>query len=475
MHSLWPDSDVRLAVQCRLAARLSATSEGLADGPVSPTLDGRATRDALAKFDFQTPMALDDALDNILALLEGGIVHTAHPLYFGLFNPAANFPGILADHITAALNPQLAATSHAPIAVEIERHMVSRIGMLCGWLADDVFGHFTSGGAEANYTAVIVALTKIAPDFATHGARALSGSPRLYVSAESHLAWIKIAHQCGIGRGAVRLVATDGSGRMDVDALATTIAEDRAHGDLPFFIGATAGTTNAGMPDPVDRCRAIASREGLWLHVDAAWGGAGLLTPRARPALAGIETADSITIDAHKWFSVPMGAGIFLTRERRALAATFAVSTDYMPAASDTTDDPYSHSIQWSRRFIGLKLFLAMATLGLDGYRAVIERSLDLASELRSMLAEAGWRIVNDSPFAVLCFTRDGVDVERVAARIVKSGKAWLSTAKFEGQVVLRACITSHFTRSEDIRALVDHLEAARLADAAPPSDAQRG
>ena len=190
-----------------------------------------------------------------------------------------------------------------------------------------------------------------------------------------------------------------------------------------------------------------------------------MLTPRARPALDGIETADSITIDAHKWFSVPMGAGIFLTRERRALAATFAISTDYMPAPSATTDDPYSHSVQWSRRFIGLKLFLAMAALGTDGYRAMIERSLDLAGDLRLLLDEAGWRIVNDSPFAVLCFTRDGVDVERIAERIVNSGKAWISTAKFEGQMVLRACITSYFTRSGDVRSLVGQLEAARLAE----------
>ena len=135
-----------------------------------------------------------------------------------------------------------------------------------------------------------------------------------YVSRESHLAWLKIAHQAGIGRSAVRLVATDGSGRMDPQALASVLSDDREHGCVPVMIAATAGTTNAGMIDPLAACAELARSAGLWFHVDAAWGGALIASDRLRKILSGIEDADSVTIDAHKWFATTMGCGMFITR-----------------------------------------------------------------------------------------------------------------------------------------------------------------
>src|SRR5581483_2524944 len=137
----------------------------------------------------------------------------------------------------------------------------------------EAVGHFTTGGAEANYTALLCALTRAHTEFAAQGARAFSGPPAFYVSRESHLAWFKIAHQAGIGRDAVRLVATDGNGRLDPAALADAIVADRREGRVPVMIAATAGTTNAGMIDPLAACADIARRESLWLHIDAAWGG----------------------------------------------------------------------------------------------------------------------------------------------------------------------------------------------------------
>ena len=139
-----------------------------------------------------------------------------------------------------------------------------------------------AAGAEANNTAVLMALTAACPAFSERGARAFAGWPRLYVSAESHLAWFKIAHQAGIGREAVRLVPTDGTGKLDPRALEQLIRTDRADGGVPVFIGATAGTTNAGMIDPLDACFAISRAHGAWFHVDAAWGGAGLVSPALR-------------------------------------------------------------------------------------------------------------------------------------------------------------------------------------------------
>jgi len=447
---IWPSQDEHIETQSKIAHALASAIEDIARGPAAPIYSSAQIRRALAKFDFHTPMPVDDAATEVIGLLTRGTVHMMHPGYFGLFNPSVTFPGMVADQITAAINPQLAVWSHAAVAVEIERHTIDAVAGLLGWTADQAAGHFTTGGAEANYTAVLIALTRQFPEFGNTGARALSAQPRLY-------------HHAGIGRESVCLVGTDGMGRMSAASLRASISADRQNGRLPFFVGATAGTTNAGMIDPLEDCNHIAHREGLWLHVDAAWGGAGLMSPRVKDLLAGIQAADSVTIDAHKWFAVPMGAGMFLCRENALLGDTFRVSTGYMPT-TEAAVDPYTHSVQWSRRFIGLKLFLSLACLGWEGYRAHIEHALDMSNELRTLLAGNGWRVVNDSPLAVTCFTDEQHDADpiAIAEHVVASGNAWISTAQFEGKRVLRTCVTSHLTRREHLAALMTALTNAR-------------
>jgi glutamate/tyrosine decarboxylase-like PLP-dependent enzyme len=240
--------------------------------------------------------------------------------------------------------------------------------------------------------------------------------------------------------------------------LRASISADRQNARVPFFVAATAGTTNAGMFDPLEDCNLIAHREGLWLHVDAAWRGAGLMSPRVKDGLAGMRAADSVTIDAHKWFAVPMGAGMFLCRDNELLSDTFHVSTGYMPT-TEAAVDPYTHSVQWSRRFIGLKMFLSLACLGWEGYRAHIEHALDMSNELRTLIAGNG-----DGPLTVICFTGEQHDTDpiAIAEHVVASGNAWISMAQFEGKRVLRACITSHLTRREHLAALITALTNAR-------------
>ena len=462
----WPAKERRLAIQQELSVRLAEALDALQSGPVDPQPDPDALRARLKQFDFREPLDLLDASGSVIDLLQHGIVHLMHPAYFGLYNPSVTFPSILADQITAHFNPCLAVWSQAPAAVEIERHVVEAVGGLAGWRPDEIAGHFTSGGAEANNTAVLMALTAACPAFSERGARAFAGRPRLYVSAESHLAWFKIAHQAGIGREAVRLVPTDGTGKLDPQALEQQIRTDRAAGDVPVFIGATAGTTNAGMIDPLDDCFAISRAHGAWFHVDAAWGGAGLVSPHCAEHLRGIEKADSITLDAHKWFAVPMGAGMFLSRDRDLLGKTFRVAASYMPESTEAEVDPYTHSLQWSRRFMGLKLFLSLACMGWSGYREHIEQSLRLAEVLKSRLAGNGWRVVNDSPLAVVCFVDDRGQArpETMADDVAKAGRTWISAAKFEGESVLRACLTSHFTGEEHIDVLVEELNRSRAS-----------
>jgi aromatic-L-amino-acid decarboxylase len=460
--ALFPSLAERKRSDDRLTAELIAAAERVAEGFVAPTVDLAAFKRALAEFDFAAPLPLDAMLSWTVGQLEHGVTQMTHPRYFGLFNPAPTFPAQCADRIAAAFNPQLATATTSPAAVAIEAHVVAQVARRAGMPAQTV-GHFTSGGAEANFTALIGALTAANDGFAARGARAFAGQPVFYASRESHLAWVKIAHQAGIGRDAVRLVATDGSGRLDPAALTAMILADRAAGLAPVMVVATAGTTNAGMVDPLVPCAEIARRERLWLHVDAAWGGALIASDKHRAVLAGVEAADSLTIDAHKWFAVTMGCGMFFTPHAGVLSSAFRVSTGYMPS-HDTGSDPYLNSLQWSRRFLGLRLFLSLAAAGWTGYARHVEHAIELAALLAEGLASRGWRVVNRSPVAVLCAEPPvgSAEVQAIVARVLASGRAWISVAAFEHRKVIRACVTHGETTSDDVAALVEALEAAR-------------
>jgi glutamate/tyrosine decarboxylase-like PLP-dependent enzyme len=461
--ALFPPRAVRAAIDERLTRQLADAGERVLQGPVVPDIDMTRFRAELAGFDFADQRPLPDLLDWTVAQLEHGLVHVNHRRYFGLFNPAASFPAQCADRVVGAFNPQLATWTTSPVAVELENHVIAAVARRAG-LPATARGQFTSGGSEANYSAVLCALTRANARFAADGARAYSGAPVMYTSAESHLAWLKIVHQAGIGRNACRLVPTDGTGRMDVAALRRQLAQDRAAGCVPFLLVATAGTTNAGMVDPLRECARIARDEGLWLHVDAAWGGAILASERLAPALDGTCLADSVTIDAHKWFATTMGCGMYITRHPEVLSATFQVSTAFMP--SNHADlDPYVTSFQWSRRFLGLRLFLALGAAGWPGYATHVERAVALVAGLRGELSRRGWRIANDSPLAVLCVEPPAAscDVPTLAARVLAGGRAWVAAANYEGRKVLRICLTHGEADGGDMRVLADALEAARL------------
>jgi glutamate/tyrosine decarboxylase-like PLP-dependent enzyme len=460
VSALFPSREDRERWDDFLTRELARADERVVQGSVTPTLDPVCFRSELARFDFQEPRPLGDLLSWTIAQMEHGLVHVTHPRYFGLFNPAPTFPAQCADRIVSIFNPQLATSTTSPAAVELEAHLIRSVARRAGFPAEAA-GHFTSGGSEANYTALICALTRSNLDFATEGSRAFDGPPVFYISRESHLAWLKVAHQAGIGRSAVRLVATDGSGRMDANALADAVKTDRARHCVPVMIVATAGTTNAGMIDPLTACAEIARAFGLWYHVDAAWGGALIASDTLRGTLVGIEQADSVTIDAHKWFATTMGCGMFITRHARVLSSAFQVSTGFMPSNVFNLD-PYVNSVQWSRRFLGLRLFLSLATAGWSGYGEHVERSIELTGMLKEKLVARGWLIANDSPLAVLCITpRPGFgDARSIVGRVLASGRAWVAAATFEGGDIIRACVTHGETTPDDIAELVNVLQA---------------
>lgn len=461
--ALFPPHEERERVRANLLGALDAAHARMARGPVTPDFDLDTFRSELAAFTFAEPHALEDALAWTIAQLEHGLVHITHPRYFGLFNPGPTFPAQCGDIVTAEFNPQLATFTTSPAAVEIEAHVIRAVGRRAGF--EQPIGHFATGGAEANFTAVLCSLTQAHSGFASEGARAFTGQPTFYVSRESHLAWIKIAHQAGIGRSGVRLVPTDGTGRMDAGELAAMIEADRASCAVPFMIAATAGTTNAGMIDPIGPCRDLARKHGLWFHVDAAWGGGAIASDKLRPLLAGMESADSITIDAHKWFATTMGCAMFLCAHPEVPFSVFNVSTGFMPSTIPHID-PYVTTVQWSRRFFGLRLFLSLAAAGWQGYAVHVERAVGLIDLLKKALAEKGWTIANDSSLGVLCLDppAGGPTASAIAKAVLASGNAWIAAAMFEGREVIRACVTHGESTEADIRALAQALNTAASA-----------
>ena len=475
--ALFPSHAERVRWDDYLTRELLCANERVVRGSVVPTIDLHELRSQLNAFDFQAPVSLEELLPWTIAQLEHGVVHMTSPRYFGLFNPAPTFPAVCGDRLTGAFNPQLATATTSPAAVEIEAHVIRAVARRAGLPAQST-GHFTSGGSEANCTALLCALTHANDLFATHGARAFNGSPLFYISRDSHMAWVKIGHQAGIGRSAVRQVPTDGAGRMDADALARMIDDDSARGCVPVLIVATAGTTNAGMIDPIGRCAEIARDRGLWFHVDAAWGGAALASDRLRGMLAGIDQADSVTIDAHKWFATTMGCGMFISRHPTILSEVFQVSTGFMPSNTASVD-PYVNTAQWSRRFLGVRLFLSLAAAGWSGYAQHVERAVDLTERLRHLLETRGWQIANDSRLAVLCVDppRGAADARAIVRHVLDSGRAWIAVAKYEGRDVIRICLTHGEATLEDLNELVVAMTNAcsSTADIPPRSALERG
>ncbi|HWX70033.1 MAG TPA: pyridoxal-dependent decarboxylase [Steroidobacteraceae bacterium] len=457
--ALFPERAERQRIDDYLTRALALADERVCAGSATPTLDIEALRRELEGFDFAATRPLTELLDWSIGMLEHGLTHLTHPRYFGLFNPAPTFPAQCADRLVAAFNPQVASSATSPAAVALEAHVIRSVAQRAGFPAG-AGGHFTSGGSEANYTAMLCALTRAHPGFAVDGARAFAGQPVFYVSKECHHSWVKIAHQAGIGRSAARLVATDGRGRLSVSALEQAIAADLAGGCVPFLLVASAGTSNAGMLDPLEACADLAAQHQLWYHVDAAWGGAMIASERLRCVLKGLERADSATIDAHKWFATTMGCGMFLVRDPTALTASFQVAASYMPSHKSSID-PYMNTAQWSRRFLGLRLFLSLAAAGWAGHAAHIERAVAQTAWIRGELERRGWSIVNDSPFALLNVVPPAAlgDPKTVVARVLASGRAWVSLARFEERDVIRICVTHGETGDADLAILIASLD----------------
>lgn len=449
-----------------ILSKVAALAAGHIDGRGRARVAGDAVEAELVQhldvYDFGEPRDVASIIGDLFDLLGRHAVRNDSPRYFGLFNPPPLISAVAGDLLTAAVNPQLAVYGHAPAAAEIEKRLLSLFGAAI-WGDEAPAGTFTSGGSEANFTALLAALCRFDPGWSENGIDRSRGHPAIYASSESHLAWIKLARAAGLGASAVRLVPADADLRMTGGALNAAIAADEDH--VPILVIGTAGTTAHGAVDDLEGLSDAARSWGAHFHVDAAWAGGALLDVEQRRHFPGIDRADSVTIDPHKWLAVPMGAGIYLSRDWGALSKAFAVATSYMPSADTERHDAYIHSLQWSRRFIGGKLFVALAALGLDGYAAIIRKQIEMGQLLRSRLRAAGWRLLNETAFPLVCFAPeedDEVNIKRIERAVCASGLAWISTVALHGRLALRACITSFETAPADIDCLVNLLDGAR-------------
>jgi glutamate/tyrosine decarboxylase-like PLP-dependent enzyme len=465
------DKDTRSKLWASLIESVESYLSNVSKLRVVETIHPSELCNLLASFTFQEP---EDPLQLLQYTVEGlnkYQLHTSHPRYFGLYNPAPTIMGIVADTLVAAYNPQLASWNHSPFGVEIERHLVQAFGKRFGLNPDSIGGTFTSGGSEANHTALLNALVWKFPQIAQgQGLRELSSQPVIYIPADGHHSLLKAIRMSGLGQNSIRLIPCDEQYRMDSQLLFEQISYDRHDGLTPFMVVATAGTTSAGIIDPLLEVASIAKKESLWFHVDAAWGGAAVFCEELKKYLIGIEQADSITFDAHKWLCTPMGAGLYLTGHPELLLQTFKTDASYISTNDAAqTQNLYEHSMQWSRRFIGLKVFLSLAIAGWDGYAEVIRQQVALANDLRHLLEQSGWQLITKTPLPVVCFIPpEPLNLNKIATTINATGEAWISTTQIglghpqQKMQVLRVGIPNYRTTKEDVTALVQLLNRTR-------------
>ena len=433
---------------------------------VSPVLDIAGIQSFLKRDKIENP---SDAIDHVVKGLSQFLVHTTHPGYFGLYNPRPGYAGVIADVITAAFNPQLAAWSHSPFPIEVENMLVREFGKGFGYSEKDIDGVFCSGGAEANHTALLCALNHHFPEYAARGYEVFEKQPTIYCSSEVHHSITKAAGTAGIGIRYVREIPAKDLA-LDVDFLEKKIIEDLQQGYHPLMIVATMGTTGTATIDPIEKVANISAKYGCWLHADGAYGGAIIVSEKHKSLLNGISSADSIIFDAHKWLSVPMGASVFITRHGQILGETFRINADYMPKEAGNLDviDPFAHSLQWSRRFIGLKLYMALLIYGWEGFGQLIDSQIEKGEYLKNRLRENGWKLYNNSPLPVVNFGLESFEKNEnlaleIAKKVIDSGKAWISVYRVNGINALRACVTNYATTESEIDILVDSLNQAKL------------
>ncbi|MEN3334163.1 MAG: aromatic-L-amino-acid/L-tryptophan decarboxylase [Blastocatellia bacterium] len=415
--------------------------------------------------------SFDRILEDLDRVIVPGMTHWNHPAFFAYFATSGSAPGILGELLSAAFNVNAMLWRTSPSATELEEVTLDWLRQMIG--LPESFAGVLYDTASISSLCAIAAAREAAPP----------GKLRLYASEQAHSSIEKSAITLGLGRGATRAIATDAEFRMDVEALAVAIAEDRAAGHQPFCVVATVGTTSTTSIDPVPQIADLCEREKLWLHVDAAYGGSAAVLPEMKWILAGAERADSLVMNPHKWLFVPVDLSVLFCRRMDMLKAAFSLVAEYLRTSEETVRNYMDYGPQLGRRFRALKLWFVLRYFGTDGIAARLRHHLELAKELATWVDESeNFERLAPVPLGTVCFRaypqdlreRAGNDTspadveayldllnERMMEAVNRGGKVFLSHTKLNGKFTLRLAIGNIRTTREHVRLAWDELNAA--------------
>src|SRR5437016_4973138 len=388
----------------------------------------------------------------------------AHPRMFGYVQSPGTPIAAFADLLASTLNANLTVWRSAPAPVELERLTIDWIRQILGF-KPEAGGLFVSGGSMANL--IGIAMARQMKDDS-------SGRVRIYASSETHFSVAKAARLLGIGRESVREVAVDERSRIRLDDLVAKITGDLKTGYIPFCVVANAGTVNTGAIDPLTDIRKIADRFQLWMHVDGSYGAFAVLAESARKLFAGMELADSIALDPHKWLYLPVDVGCVIYRNPELARAAFAHEAEYTRMFGEEADEAFvcwDYGPELSRRFRALKVWMLLKGVGLDALAEAIESNLACARYLESMVqASDDFEMVAPVELSIFCFRHvpvqlrnqspKAIDVfnERLLVALQRDGSSYLSNATLGGRFALRGCVLNYRTTLRDMEILLDDL-----------------
>jgi aromatic-L-amino-acid/L-tryptophan decarboxylase len=453
----------------RVVDMLSEYLEHIEEKPVFPNVEPSTLTQLFAETLPRDPSPMDKVLQELEEKLLPNCTNVGHPGYMGLITPSPNPVGIIADFICSALNQNIGAYTIGPAAVAMERRTVRWLTDLAGY-DENAGGNLTSGGMMANFIGIKLARDRVSSDRTQHDG--VQERWAVYASEERHVSVDKAVDAVGLGRTALRALPTDAEFRVRLDALEAAIAEDHARGIHPLCLVGIFGTTNTGAVDSIRALRTIADREGMWLHADAAYGGGMLLSHTWPMRNQGLELADSITIDPHKWFYAPLDAGAILVKDDRRLTASFGMKPSYLTDELDRANERYQyyvHSFEQSRRFRGLKVWMSFKRYGASQIGEWIDNNVRQAKHLYSMVAKhPEFEAASEPPMSAICIRYRSADLEEaqskelhaeVARRVEQGGKFWISTTVLKGKSWFRINPVNFRTRTEHMNRLLALLE----------------
>ncbi len=392
-----------------------------------------------------------------------------HPRFFAFIPGPSNFMSVLADMLATGFNVFAGTWLEGSGPAEVEWVTLDWLRQLFGF-PETAGGLFVSGGSVANLTALAVAR-----DVKLQG----PVEPAVvYCSDQTHSSIERGLRILGLGPHQLHKIPTDDDFRLSLPELQRIIVSDRSGGKTPFCVVANAGTTNTGAVDPLDALAEFCREQGLWLHVDGAYGAAAILSERERYRLKGIEQADSLSLDPHKWLFQPYETGCLLLRNRRQLRESFHIMPEYLQDATPTEEEInfYDYGIQLTRSFRALKLWLSLKVFGLENFRKAVDRGMELAEEAERVLRRSGcWQVVTPAQMAMVTFRFHAPEIgasdldrlhEQLVAEVTAGGWALVSTTILRERTTIHLCTINPRTTTDDIQETVDQLEsiAKRLA-----------